>query len=270
MMKKSRLVKLVFFVIAVLYLFNSWSGRESLYYIPSENLYISICLSPISNNYYLFFSKDYISDTTFATNWIKCKNYGRNQFLTLQFDPAAPDYVYNWMYKSFPAQGFTRKPRGSNIIYIQGSVDAITKVHSESLRFMLFHSVENWSGPQEFPEYDIGDYPLYDNHTFELLMYDDRSPNDTVNIIKMTPIWSKRLTKTGWIRKASRRSLEIRRNHAVSTGEQIWRKEETRRKKFKNGDKLLRFSKADKNRGKAQVVFLLSQTRAPTSRKLNF
>lgn len=62
---------------------------------------------------------------------------------------------------------------------------------------MLFHSVENWSGPQEFPEYDIGDYPLYDNHTFELLMYDDRSPNDTVNIIKMTPIWSKRLTKTG-------------------------------------------------------------------------
>ena len=48
------------------------------------------------------------------------------------------------------------------------------------------------------------------------------------------------------------------------------RKEETRRKKFKNGDKLLRFSKADKNRGKAQVVFLLSQTRAPTFRKLNF
>ena len=28
MMKKSRIVKLVFFVIAVLYLFNSWSGSK--------------------------------------------------------------------------------------------------------------------------------------------------------------------------------------------------------------------------------------------------
>ena len=108
------------------------------------------------------------------------------------------------MYKSFPAQGFTRKPRGSNIIYIQGSVDAITKVHSESLRFMLFHSVENWSGPREFPEYNIGDYPKYNNPDFELLMYDDRSPYNTINIIKLTPIWSKRLSKTGWIRKVFR------------------------------------------------------------------
>ena len=81
---------------------------------------------------------------------------------------------------------------------------AITKVHSEPLRFMLFHSVENWSGPREFPEYNIGDYPKYNNPDFELLMYDDRSPYNTINIIKLTPIWSKRLSKTGWIRKVFR------------------------------------------------------------------
>lgn len=203
-MKKSGIAKLLVFIIAVLYLFNSWGGRECMYYIPSEKLYISVCLSPISNNYYLFFNKDHISGTTTATNWIRCKNYGRNQFLTLQFVPTAPDYVYNWMHRSFPAQGFSKKPNGSNIIYIQGGVDAITKVHSESLRFMLFHSVENWSGPREFPEYNIGDSPNYNNPDFELLMYDDRSPYNTINIIKLTPIWSKRLSKTGWILKVFR------------------------------------------------------------------
>ena len=178
-MKKSGIAKLLVFIIAVLYLFNSWGGRECMYYIPSEKLYISVCLSPISNNYYLFFNKDHISGPT-------------------------PDYVYNWMHRSFPAQGFSKKPNGSNIIYIQGGVDAITKVHSESLRFMLFHSVENWSGPREFPEYNIGDSPNYNNPDFELLMYDDRSPYNTINIIKLTPIWSKRLSKTGWIRKVFR------------------------------------------------------------------
>lgn len=206
-MKKRRLVKSVILIISVLILWNGLGGYEKMYYIPSENLYINICLSAISNHYYIFFGKGRNSDTSFSANWIECKNYGRNQFLTLQFDPTAPDYVYNWMNKIFPAQGFTKKLDGSNIIYIQGEVDAITRVHSESLRFMLFHSVENWSGPQEFPEYAIGDYPVYDNHDFELLMYDDKSSVDSIKIIKMPPLWSKRLTKTGWIRKASRRGL---------------------------------------------------------------
>ena len=206
-MKKRRLGKSVVLIIAVLILWNGLGGHEKMYYIPSENLYISVCRSPVSNHYYMFFGKDQDLDASFSANWIECKNYGRNQFLTLQFDPTAPDYVYNWINKSLPAQGFTKKLDGSNIIYIQGGVDAITRVHSDSLRFMLFHSVENWSGPQEFHEYGIGDYPVYDNHDFELLMYDDKSSVDSIKIIKMTPLWSKRLTKTGWIRKASRRDL---------------------------------------------------------------
>lgn len=207
MVKKIKIAKLMASIIAVLLLLNIWGGRERLYYIPSEKLYISVCLSPISNHYYLFFSKDGDSDAAFATNWIKCRNYGRNQFLTLQFDSTAPDYVYNWMYKRYPASGFSRKTKGSDIIYIQGSVGAIMEVHSESLRFMLFNPVEYWSSPREFPEYNIGDYPVYNNHNFELLMYDDKSSDEAINIIEMTPIRRKRFTKTGWIHLSSRRGL---------------------------------------------------------------
>lgn len=207
MVKKIRIAKLMASIIAVLFLLNIWGGRERLYYIPSEKLYISVCLSPISNHYYLFFSKDGDSDAAFATNWIKCRNDGSNQFLTLQFDSTAPDYVYNWIYNRYSASGFSRKAQGSDIIYIQGRVESIMEVHSESLRFMLFNPVEGWSGPREFPEYNIGDYPFYNNQNFELLMYDDSSSDDAINIIKMVPIWSKWFTKVGWIHLSLHRGL---------------------------------------------------------------
>jgi hypothetical protein len=204
---KKRIFKWLLFITAVIFLWGVRGGRENMYYIPSRNISISVCSSMISNNYYVFFSKDGDSDMGLSSNWIKCDSYGRNQFLIFQFDSSAPDSVYNNLYKTTPPYGFSRKAEGTDIVYIQGSVESIINVHSETLRFMLFNHVENWSGPQEFPEYKIGGYPVYDNPYFELLMYNDNESDGLTSIVKMIPVWSKHQTKFGWMCKALRRGL---------------------------------------------------------------
>lgn len=207
MKQKSKIIMVIMLISIVLLLLRMREGLEKMYYIPSEDMYISVCQAAVSYNYYIFFSKGHCVDASFSDNWIKCDSYGRNQFLTLQFDPDAPDYVYNYLNRGSADLGFSRKIKDTNAIFIQGSVEAIMKVHSESFRFMIFNSIEDWSGPNEFPEYGIGDYPPYNNPGFELLLYDEKSSPDSIKISKKIPVWSKRLTIIGWLRKAARRGI---------------------------------------------------------------
>lgn len=173
-----------------------------MYYVHSHNMSINLCLSPISDHYYLFFSEGNDTDESFG-NWIKCKNYGRNQFLLLQINAIIPDSAYI----NKPGSGFLKRQVPLHSINIQGDVESITKTHSESLRFLLMDPVESRRPPREFPEFNLGDYPAYNNPEFTLLMYDDKITDGEHNIIKLTPERRRRLTKSGWIIKAYKQGL---------------------------------------------------------------
>lgn len=202
MEKKNKITILIFFAAIVLLTINNCGGYESIYYVQSHNLYINLCLSPVSNYYYLFFRKGDDTDEL-SGNWIKCKNYGRNQFLLLQINAIIPDSAYI----NQPGNGFQKGQAILHSISIQGDVESITKTHSESLRLSLMDPIESRRLPREFPEFSIGNFPVYNNPEFTLLMYDDKIPDGEHNIIKLTPERRRGLAKSRWIIKASKWGL---------------------------------------------------------------
>ena len=124
------------------------SADEEIFHIPEKEIYIS-CYQPwFDGCSYLVFSKKEAGNP--QDDCIRIRS-GMNKSLTVHFDQETEDVVFNSsLTDHIVRKGFSRKPDGEDVVYLQGCPQDIDVIKDSSFKFMVFNP---GILPFRFPEY---------------------------------------------------------------------------------------------------------------------
>ena len=155
-----------------------------IYYVHNAKTYIYDAYP------YFLFSKKSTQAINEIRDYVKIHPFsGYYPCLIFQFDTEEQDVVYFPGYGDTTPLDYSRKKKGDNIIFCQGSTDLIDFIHEKIFDFQVFLPTYDFGrSPEHLDASDFTPDAFSNIHEFSIYTYERNKDNEELYIYRLKPI----------------------------------------------------------------------------------